>query len=611
MFGSFANSGFLGIPAETEADKASKLFYTSPSLHRYGEHKAKTLREQEYLGILCTVLCKPLWWQKYNDPTIAAKWRKELDCTDVTKDFLFQELEYIATHRIIKREDGTPLFWPLTPVGAFISDNIIQKDLATKFAPLMASVEHQAFGLMRWHPNSENQVLDIIHPSNYCFVYGKTKFSMKPNVLFGDLMWHQPPKNVGYGDVSKKYQWLPSEFNVDDNGKVRIDSYINNLHPKKNVELYDCIAKIFEAFLPMFECAVGSFKKEPFHRINYDLSMTDSRSDWWKKKWDQYQENPEHWCDIFNEEYQNLYHSAPFLPDMEWDDFDDLMVYEDEGFSGSPKLDTSLRGKNLQVMVKVASIFLTPENLHTRGVAGIWRGRTMKPSWQREFITTRLRHEAVKGGFREIFNGEDLPYEQNEHRGIEIVYGLFNEESVNLQASGLAESQEGRCLVFPNSNQHRVPSFELEDKTKPGHRKMLVFFLVQPNRMIPSTRHVPPQQQDWAAESVNEILQEKLPMELVERIVKMSGCTWGEQEDKKLAKLVLQDRIPAETEADKASKLFYTSPSLYRYGEHKAKTLREQEYLGILCTVLCKPLWWQKYNDPTNRREMEERTRPV
>ncbi|KAI8846262.1 hypothetical protein BC829DRAFT_269221 [Chytridium lagenaria] len=565
MFGSW------GIPVETEADKASKLFYTSPSLHRYGEHKAKTLREQEYLGILCTVLCKPLWWQKYNDPTIAAKWRKELDCTDVTKDFLFQELEYIATHRIIKREDGTPLFWPLTPVGAFISDNIIEKDLATKFVTLMASVEHQAFGLMRWHPNSENQVLDIIHPSNYCFVYGKTKFSMKPNVLFGDLMWHQPPKNVGYGDVSKKYQWLPSEFNVDDNGKVRIDSYINNLHPKKNVELYDCIAKIFEAFLPMFECAVGSFKKEPFHRINYDLSMTDSRSDWWKKKWDQYQENPEHWCDIFNEEYQNLYHSAPFLPDMEWDDFDDLMVYEDEGFLGLPEVrvpdmpsfdtflemnegnmtipSTSLRGKNLQVMVKVASIFLTPEKPSYPG--GGWH---LEGTDNEAIVATGIYYYSIENmkpsrvEFREIFNGEDLPYEQNEHRGIEIVYGLFNEESVNLQASGLAESQEGRCLVFPNSNQHRVPSFELEDKTKPGHRKMLVFFLVQPNRMIPSTRHVPPQQQDWAAESVNEILQEKLPMELVERIVKMSGCTWGEQEDKKLAKLVLQDRMKAREE---------------------------------------------------------------
>jgi len=39
---------------------------------------------------------------------------------------------------------------------------------------------------------------------------------------------------------------------------------------------------------------------------------------------------------------------------------------------------------------------------------------------------------------------------------------------------------EGRCIAFPNIYQHRVSPFELRDKSKPGHRKILAFFLVDP-----------------------------------------------------------------------------------------------------------------------------------
>ena len=47
----------------------------------------------------------------------------------------------------------------------------------------------------------------------------------------------------------------------------------------------------------------------------------------------------------------------------------------------------------------------------------------------------------------------------------------------------------GTCYVFPNDLQHRVAPFEMADKTKPtAHRKILAFFLVDPNVRIVGTQ---------------------------------------------------------------------------------------------------------------------------
>jgi hypothetical protein len=44
-----------------------------------------------------------------------------------------------------------------------------------------------------------------------------------------------------------------SDFEVSSNGKVKILSYINNLHPVKHAEMYSVLEEIFEKFILMFE----------------------------------------------------------------------------------------------------------------------------------------------------------------------------------------------------------------------------------------------------------------------------------------------------------------------------------------------------------------------
>ena len=59
---------------------------------------------------------------------------------------------------------------------------------------------------------------------------------------------------------------------------------------------------------------------------------------------------------------------------------------------------------------------------------------------------------------------------------------------------------EGRLVTFPNTVQHRVAPFALADPTKPGHRKILALFLIDPHRRVISTANVPPQQAEWAGD---------------------------------------------------------------------------------------------------------------
>lgn len=80
------------------------------------------------------------------------------------------------------------------------------------------------------------------------------------------------------------------------------------------------------------------------------------------------------------------------------------------------------------------------------------------------------------------------------------VFGCKN-GGPGVQEVGSVATPEGRLLTFPNILQHQVQPFELLDRTKPGHRKILALFLVDPNIKIISTAQVPPQQKDWWREA--------------------------------------------------------------------------------------------------------------
>jgi hypothetical protein len=113
-------------------------------------------------------------------------------------------------------------------------------------------------------------------------------------------------------------------------------------------------------------------------------------------------------------------------------------------------------------------------------------------------------------------------------------------------------------LVFPNIYQHRVGTFSLKDHSKPGHRKILVFFLVDPTQRIISTATVPPQDIRWRdTKLINKVIGD-LPFELADMITKqIDGFEMTLEEAKQHRLKLMEERSFAK---DVVTKAIYERP---------------------------------------------------
>jgi hypothetical protein len=136
-----------------------------------------------------------------------------------------------------------------------------------------------------------------------------------------------------------------------------------------------------------------------------------------------------------------------------------------------------------------------------------------------------------------------VSYEQDHHDWLPAVFGCEQDGSA-LQYIGDVVAKEGRLLTFPNILQHRVSPFELVDKTKPGHRKILALFLVDPHIRIISTANVPCQQKAWWAEQLRNGQGFKtLPGEMMKEILdKVEDFPIGMDEAKELRVELMEER---------------------------------------------------------------------
>jgi len=103
-------------------------------------------------------------------------------------------------------------------------------------------------------------------------------------------------------------------------------------------------------------------------------------------------------------------------------------------------------------------------------------------------------------------------------------------------------------LVFPNVYQHALGSFKLKDSTKPGHRKILVFFLVDPTQRIVSTASVPPQNIAWRDPVLLSKVLDDFPPELAEMVTKQIVGTEMTLEEAKAHRLELMEERTKATD---------------------------------------------------------------
>ncbi|WP_078615334.1 DUF4246 domain-containing protein [Streptomyces sp. NRRL S-475] len=450
----------------------------------------RTLRELQMMQCSAHIRAKPGWVDKMNDPDIVARWTREAVAQDLTEAqvrYVLAELAYYAARR-----DARTGAEVSAVDGVWQSDTLVDDDLRSRLREAVQVLEQVPEAERDWHPGSDRQVLDLVHPSLFCLVRGVSEAP--------ERAWRNPTNQYSKYEFSERFQWLPTDVDVSDDGEVAFRSYVNNVHPDTHRELTSVLPDLFARMRPLLENVLTDLRRPRPLRIEADpFGWYDSKPEYpnassYGDDGAAYSEALRAWEAAHDDWWENRRPTIPDAPAFTMPELPDESARVD------------LRGRRLQVIVKLATLHLTPDKPEYPGgswhVEGMLNERIVSTGiyyWDSENITeSRLSFRAAL---------DDPHYEQNDDNGLRDVYGLEDEDALN-QLLGSASTPAGRCLAFPNILQHRVDPFRLVDATRPGHRKILVFFLVDPSQSVVSTSDVPPQQ-PWSDTSTMTLEQAK------------------------------------------------------------------------------------------------------
>uniref|UniRef100_K3WJB2 DUF4246 domain-containing protein n=1 Tax=Globisporangium ultimum (strain ATCC 200006 / CBS 805.95 / DAOM BR144) TaxID=431595 RepID=K3WJB2_GLOUD len=426
----------------------------------------------------------------------------------------------LAVVNVAANEDCATIS-PAGVYGCWVSDTLVPSQLKAKFAQEMKVFEAKT---KQERSKGDGQVETLVNPSMFPCVFGKT-LRIPENAVKDPALFNGPADHMtrtmfdastlvvniirGYyesgsgrgaykrGDMRIKYQCIPTDFQVHDDGSVRMLTYINNVHPEEYADLSSSIEAIVGRFVPLFNRVLANARA-----IEEDTAYTRKKSgrDYRRRKNAMRTNNalkrqfklPRD--DEYNEE-------RPMIPS--------LFVATEDVY---PSSSTLLNGKRIQVIVKVDEIVLTPETPRYDG-----------DEWQIEatnvdqvvatgvyyFANENVRPSSVSFRINVIYPVECL--RDGEGSGIAALFGLVQQHRL-AQPLGTIGTMEARCLAFPHALQRKINPVELSDPTRAGTCKRLTLYLVDPESPIPSAAVIPPQQQHWHA-AVHAPLLEQLPFD--------------------------------------------------------------------------------------------------
>ncbi|KAE8164286.1 hypothetical protein BDV40DRAFT_287038 [Aspergillus tamarii] len=227
-------------------------------------------------------------------------------------------------------------------------------------------------------------------------------------------------------------QWLPCDVELTESG-CRIASYINNLHP------------IITTTIPLWEKSLASR-----HSDEDGIKYTKV-------------------------EYGEHIQPEPIPP---WGGAEEDAYYElTEAWEASRSIILPEPGE-LQNIVKLANIELTPENPKYEG--GSWHiegqlNERIAASTIYYYDSENITRSTLSFCRHGRSDFRDVWYQQR-HEFLQTIYGFGND------TSGYSKTN-----VTQELGSVTVSSFSLADRSKPGHRKILPLFLVDPHRRIISS----------------------------------------------------------------------------------------------------------------------------
>ncbi|RKL02970.1 hypothetical protein BFJ68_g11759 [Fusarium oxysporum] len=366
-------------------------------LHRLLNGTAIGNREECMLKLEEEITNKAHWWEKVLNTDIVSKWKQEAlqmpwasyqhngDFTSKMADVCFKDLA--AKAKIYQQTKLIPVMESSSCV--IKSDTLLPNELKQRLRAAAALLEDVPGSQRDWHPGSDEKVLDLVHPSLWPLVFGRSRIISDKHITLDKCLDHcgsgkvipepkRPHLRMPDGlrsftedndkrALSLRYQWLPCDVDLA-GGRPRIKSYINNLHPVRYKAIYSLIEELIARSLPAWDIVCRSARKE--FRPLADGEDYDSGSETSSVFEEGERLNWEWWSETHKINCPEPLEDARYPLDASH--------FQSEEFFN--------KVSQIQVIVKMANMHLTPEKLKYDG-----------GSWHVEGATQRtyLRHGAV------------------------------------------------------------------------------------------------------------------------------------------------------------------------------------------------------------------------
>lgn len=328
-----------------------------------------------------------------------------------------------------------------TPDGVAWGDGLVSGDLQARLNTLLDALCTEP---PDYHPGSGTVVRDLVHPSLYPYVRGVSPLApgvshpAEPTPKPGGVdRWGRPFE-------ASRFQWLPTDTTVSADGSVRFDGPLNNLDHARHPDAPATLAALLEVALPLLESVYGYAQAHA--------------------PWDHREDD----CEA------------------------DLPEPEAEQPPPDPVAPASLRGRRLQVIPKLVQYELDADSAHD----SVWHVEGMS---HEHIVATALfvvdRDPHMGGGTLRFKRGYTREEAGQVFWNVAQCRPAPVDEMVDqaMVPIGSIDTPAGRLVVFPNSHVHKLTPL-VSTTGAPARRRIVVFWLVDPDQRILSTTDVPPQQ---------------------------------------------------------------------------------------------------------------------
>ncbi|RHZ65647.1 DUF4246 domain-containing protein [Aspergillus thermomutatus] len=497
-----------------------------------------TLREMGMVRVMERITDLPDWHKNIFLHEVAETWKKEaMGEEDITKnmaDWIIEELQFKAI--IYEHTQVVSLY----NGDVTKSDHNVPESFRIQLKSATSALEEVPPVLKFYNPGAKYVQRDLVPVGFFPLVYGRTRV-LKDRVIGLDdaldnagqgVVIPVPPETITREDMawrvaaraditvkpfSRRFQVLPCDLELKDDGKWHIVSYINNLHPVHHRNIYTLIEDLFNMTIPQWNASLTplkdmlharariEYKKAEYYPISKEVEEQTPKARPGEAEVE-YQDRLDAWR---MENWKAIQPDAgkfipwavpPWMMSLIPTDLPTPVRIEQ-----GVELNKDYGHRGLQVIVRIVSHDLTPEHpyfesgWHCEGQMNEHTVATMSYTFHMDNVQVpSVEYRQIS----ETASLTEVEHEPDDTVWLKQVFGLEDGEPC-VQTVGKIKGHLGRVIIYPNTLQHRVNRFELTDSTRPGCVKVLHLFLVDPNIRIISTANVPPQRVDWSFEGVS------------------------------------------------------------------------------------------------------------